>query len=55
MAAESATLRINGAKVDLVNPRIVTKDAALAQLPQGTKTAPGFMRIDEYLQMDTGT
>ena len=52
MAAGGATLRYEGHDIPLVNPRIITKDEAMALDPAGFKPPPGIMRIDEYLWMD---
>ena len=52
MAAGSASLRVDGKEVDLVSPRLVTKDVAWQQLPEGTKAPPSLLKVNEYLQMD---
>ena len=52
LAAGTTRLTIDGDEVDLVSPRLVTKDAARQLLPATTKTPPGFLRVSEFLQMD---
>jgi len=53
LAAGNARLTIEGDEVELVNPRLVTKEDAWQQLPETTKAPPKFLRVTEYLQMDT--
>lgn len=52
LASGTATLRINGAEIELVSPRLVTKDVARQLLPSTTKAPPGFLRVNEFLRMD---
>jgi deazaflavin-dependent oxidoreductase (nitroreductase family) len=54
LAATTATLTVNGDVIELVNPQVVSKDAAWQQLPETTKAPPGFLKVGEYLRMDTG-
>lgn len=53
LASGAATLRTGGEDVDLEAPRLITKEVAWEQLPATTKAPPGFLRVTEYLQMDT--
>ncbi len=53
LAAETATLEARGETYELTNPRLITKDEAWRQLPATTKAPPDFLRVTEYLQMDT--
>ncbi len=52
LAAGSARLRVGSDEVDLVNPRVVTKDEAWRLLPQSTKAPPNWLNVTEYLRMD---
>ena len=52
LAADSASLRIAGQEIELVSPRVVDEDAAWQLLPSTKKRPPGFLNVDEYLQMD---
>lgn len=52
LAAGKATLRIDAHDVELVSPRVVTKDVAWPQLPETVKPPPNFLRVTEALQMD---
>ena len=49
----STSLRIDGDVIDLVSPRLLTKDLAMEEMPATTKAPPGFLRVTEYLQVDT--
>lgn len=51
LAAGSARLRADGTEFELEAPRIITKEAAWEQLPEGTKPPPDFLNVTEYLQM----
>ena len=53
LAAGSAGLSFDGEDVDLVSPKLVTGDVAWQLLPPTTKKPPSFLRITEFLQMDT--
>lgn len=53
LAAGTASLRIGGEEFELASPRVVTKDVAWRQLPATTKPPPDFLRVTEFLQMDT--
>lgn len=55
LASGTARLKIDGDDVDLVSPRLVSKDAAWRILPSTTKRPPAMLRITEYLQMDAMT
>ncbi len=52
LTAKAARLTIEGRLVDLVSPRLITRDVALAQIPSN-KRPPGILRIGEFLQMDS--
>ncbi len=52
LAAETASLTIDGDEFELVSPRLVTKDVAWQQLPEATKAPPRFLKVSEFLQMD---
>lgn len=52
LAAGTATLEIDGGEVDLVSPRLVSKEVAWQLMPKTTKAAPDFLRVSDYLQMD---
>ncbi len=52
LAAGRARLRVGDDEVDLVNPRLVTKDEAWRLLPETTKAPPNWLNVTEYLQMD---
>jgi len=53
LASGTATLRIDSGDVDLANPRVVTHDVAKQLLPPDTQWPPDFLKVTEYLQMDT--
>jgi deazaflavin-dependent oxidoreductase (nitroreductase family) len=53
MAAGNASLRVKGEEIPLTSPRVITEEAAWELLPPTTKRPPKFLRISEYLQMDT--
>ena len=53
LAAGGATLRIDGERIDLVNPRVIGADEADTLLPPSTSRPPGMLRITDYLRMDT--
>ncbi len=48
----SAVLKVDGFQIELVNPRVIKKADAWAQVDSATKEPPGMLRIDEFLQMD---
>ena len=52
LAAGAAQLTVDDETIELESPRLVTKDVALPQMPDGTKELPGWMNITEFLQMD---
>ena len=52
LAGGEATLSIDGDTLELVNPRLVSKDDAWQVLAPDTKEPPKFLRIDEYLRVD---
>lgn len=53
LSAGSATLQIDGTETELASPRLVAEEDAWRLLSETTKAPPGFMRVTEYLQMDT--
>ena len=52
LAAGNATLDVDDAMFELVNPRLISKDDAWQLLSADTKAPPSFLRISEYLQVD---
>lgn len=53
LAAGTARLKTSGEDFDLVSPRVISKDAAWEQLPETVQAPPAFLKVTEYLQMDT--
>ena len=53
LAAGSARLQLGDEEIDLASPRLITKDEAWQQVPSDTKAPPSFLRVTEYLRMDT--
>jgi hypothetical protein len=51
LAAGTATLEIDGATVDLVDPVVITADEAFERLPAGTKRPPKLLKVDEFLAL----
>jgi deazaflavin-dependent oxidoreductase (nitroreductase family) len=51
LAAGTATLEIDGGKVDLVEPVVITAAEAFERLPTGAKRPPKLLKIDEFLAM----
>jgi deazaflavin-dependent oxidoreductase (nitroreductase family) len=51
IAAGTATLEIDGGKVDLVDPVVLTADEAFQRLPADAKRPPKLLKIDEFLAM----
>ena len=52
LAAGSATIEIDGNLVELISPRLVSKEYASNLMAADTKAPPGFLRVSEYLQVD---
>jgi deazaflavin-dependent oxidoreductase (nitroreductase family) len=52
LAGGDATLDIDHDTFKLVNPRLISKEDAWQLFLPDTKEPPGFLRIDEYLQVD---
>lgn len=52
-ASGTASLRIDGQEIELTSPRLVDGETAWHQLPAGTKRPPKFLRVTEFLRMDT--
>jgi len=52
MTSGVAVLRSNGDEYDLVSPRMVPKETALALMPVDTKAPADFLNVTDYLQMD---
>lgn len=55
LAAGRARLRVDGREVDLVAPRVIGEDEALAALPDDVPRPPRLLRITEFLRMDLAT
>ena len=53
LAAGSAQLTVDGRELELSAPRVVSREAARGLLPGSTKLPPGFLRVQEFLRMDT--
>ena len=51
LAADSATLRLDGRELALIKPRLISEEQARARVADGTKV-PGFLQGAEFLQMD---
>ena len=52
MAAGTAHLTIGEDEYDLVNPQILDTEQAFPLLPEGTKTPPSWVGVNECLRMD---
>jgi deazaflavin-dependent oxidoreductase (nitroreductase family) len=52
MASGHARLATGGEMFDLTHPRLLKKDAAWELLEGKAKPPPGFMNVNEFLQMD---
>ena len=52
LAAGSARLKIEAVEIELVSPRVVSKEAAWKLLSETTKAPADYMRITEYLRME---
>jgi deazaflavin-dependent oxidoreductase (nitroreductase family) len=52
LAADRARLCVEGAEVDLTNPRLVGEDEALRALAEEVARPPRWLRITEFLRMD---
>lgn len=52
LASGKAGLRVGGEEVDLVAPRLITKEEAVEQLPETTKLPPSLMNVNDFLRMD---
>jgi len=48
----SASLDVDGEMVELVAPRLIPEDEAWTLLDGVAKPPPGFLNVDEFLQMD---
>lgn len=54
LAAGTALLKVDGQQIELTNPRLIDKDAAWTQLAStSAKQPPGFLKVTDYLRMDT--
>lgn len=53
LAAGTAQLEVDGERIDLTEPELITADEAFARLPPGTKRPPRLLKIDEFLRMRT--
>ncbi len=52
-AAGTARLTIDDEEIALVSPRLVSRDVAWQQMAAATKEPPKFLRVTEFLQMDS--
>ncbi len=52
LAAGTARLEVRGDEFSLVNPRLMSKEDALSQLPQTSKPPPEYMKLTQFLRMD---
>jgi deazaflavin-dependent oxidoreductase (nitroreductase family) len=52
LSSGTATLRIDGGEVDLVNPRVIAAEEAGDLLPDTVRRPPKMLGITEYLRMD---
>lgn len=52
LAAGRATVTIGGEDIELVNPRIIGEDEAMAAVADSVRRPPPALRISEYLRMD---
>jgi deazaflavin-dependent oxidoreductase (nitroreductase family) len=52
LAGGDTTLDIEDDTFALVNPRLISKEDAWQLISPDTNKPPGFLRIDEYLQVD---
>lgn len=52
LAAESASLEIDGKQIELIKPRLVPEDVAWQRLPTDTKPPPKMLNVREFLQVD---
>ena len=55
LASGHATLRKDGNTYELDNPRVVSGDVAWPLLGDGVKAPPGFLKVNEFLQMDVAS
>ena len=53
LASGTATLLVDGERVDLVDPRLIGVDEAHALLPASASRPPRMLGITDYLRMDT--
>ena len=53
MAAGRATLKIQDEQLELVSPRLISREEARQQVGAGTNIQPGRVKGIEYLRMDT--
>ncbi len=52
LAAGVATLSRDGKSFELSNPRVISGDVAWPLLGEDVKPPPGFLKVNEFLQMD---
>lgn len=52
LANGSASLETGGRQVELTSPRVIDRETARGILPDDAKLPPGFLRVDEFLQME---
>lgn len=51
-ASGTAALQAGGESVDLVSPRLIPGERGRSMLRGAVTLPPGFLRVNEYLQMD---
>jgi deazaflavin-dependent oxidoreductase (nitroreductase family) len=52
LASGTASLQSGDEVIELDAPRIVGEDVARTQIIDGSKLPPGFLKVDEFLQMN---
>lgn len=52
LAADPASLEVGGEVVELSSPRLIPKETARGLLDGVAKLPPGFLDVNEFLQMD---
>lgn len=52
LASGTASLQTGAEVAELSAPRIIGEDVARSLITEGPKLPPGFLKIDEFLQMD---
>ncbi len=52
LASGSAVLTIDGDRIELISPRLVTEAQIREELPSDVKLPSGFLKISNFLRMD---